>query len=255
MTKTVPHPTLPFTITFDSTRHTYRDDHAQIYTSGTAFVKSYFPPFDSASTAARVSARTGKPVHELLAEWSSKAQASSEFGTYVHAYAEALVLGLPRPAPRNDAERRAFAMVDSALSMLKQHYDILGAEQIIFDPLYLIAGQIDLPCRNKETGAITIIDWKTCEDITSDAYGQTGLAPIAHIPNSKVAHYELQTSLYGFILVDPGYSGYPSAGEPLELACIHLPHTGTEPVWRPMVYRRDEVAAMVEQHMRLPHVS
>jgi hypothetical protein len=52
------------------------------------------------------------------------------------------------------------------------------------------------------------------------------------------------------MLTDPDYSGYPSAGEPVEIALIHIPHIGDSPVWRPLAYDGRAVAAMVETHYK-----
>ena len=249
MTKTVQHPALPWTITYDDIPHTYRDNESRFYTSGTAFVKPFFPPFDAPAAAARVAARTGKTELEILAEWRAKGSATSATGNRVHAYAESLVMGTQPTEPATPRERQAYAMVDKALVGLRGHYELLGAEQIVFDPLYILAGMIDLPARNLKTGALAILDWKTCEDITNDNYGRTGLPPITCIPDSKQAHYMMQLSLYAWLMTDAD-SGYTEPGHPVELAMIHLPHIGLDPVWRPLPYQRDAIAAMVEVHER-----
>ena len=248
--KTTPHPTLPYTLTFDPVTHTYSDGtDAPPYTSATGFVHTLFPPFDAPAAARRIAARTGKTELEIMAEWTVKRDGSADAGSRAHAYAESLVLGTPAPAPETDADRRTFRIIDKALVMLRPHYEFLGAEQIVFDPLFRLAGTIDLPARNKATGALAILDWKTCEDITDDAYGRTALPPLAHIPDSKVAHYSLQLSLYAWILAHPDYSAYPTAGETVELALIHLPHVGHDPVWRPMIYRPDDITTAALAHV------
>jgi len=246
--KTTPHLSLPVTLTYDPGPHTYTDDAGLRYTSVTAFVHTLFPSFDATAAAARMARKTGRVQAEILAEWEAHRDASAAYGHRVHSYAESLVLGVSPPAPEDDADRRAFRIVDKALVGLDAQYEFLGAEQIVFDPLFGLAGTIDLPARNRTTGALAILDWKTCESITDDAYGRTALPPLAHVPDSKVQHYTLQLSAYAWMLADPVYSAYPSAGQPVEIALIHIPHIGVDPVWRPLIYRPGDVEAAAMDH-------
>ncbi len=252
MKKTVKHPSLPVTLTYDPEPHTYTDDVGAAYESVTTRVKRAFPQFDAQATAERIAVRENRLALDVLAEWRAKADSAAARGTLIHAYAESLVLGTPAPdipstmpeKTRQDA-RHAFKIVDTALCALQDAYELLGAEQMIFDPLFRLAGTIDLPARNRTTGALAILDWKTCESITDDAYGQRALPPLSHIPASKLAHYTLQLSLYAWMLTDPEYSAYPSAGEPVELALIHIPHIGDAPIWRPVPYWGQEIRAII----------
>lgn len=253
MTKTVQHPVFSTVITYDSVGHTYTDDSGRTYESVTARVKRQFPPFDEIATAERVATRENRLALDVLTEWRAKAKISADYGTLVHAYAESVMLGTPAPdipddfAPqtRQDA-LQAFKIVDRALCMLRDVYELLEPEQIVFDPLFTrLAGTIDLPARNKSTGALAILDWKTCESITDDAYGQRALSPISYVPASKLARYTLQLSIYAWMLVDSEYSSYPSVGEDVELALIHIPRKCEEPVWRPVPYWGKEIRAIV----------
>ena len=150
------------------------------------------------------------------------------------------------PAPTDEADARAFRIVDRALTALRHQYEFLGAEAMVFDPLYMLAGTIDLAARNRLTGALAILDWKTCESITADSYGKRALPPIDAVPDSKINHYALQLSTYAWLLTAPGWTAYPSEGMAVELAVIHVPHVGDDPVWRPVPYLADEVTRMVQ---------
>ena len=243
------HPTLPVTLTFDPASHTYRDDDNQLYQSVTALVKAAFPPFDAPEAAQRIAERDGRLALDVLAEWRANGKSACETGNRVHAYAEAVLLGLTVPTPVTDDEARRFEIVDKALAGLAgAGYRLIAVEQIVFDPLVMVAGQADIIMR-APSGALAILDWKTCEDITTDAYGRTALPPIAHVPDSKAHHYALQLSLYAWMLTAPGWTAYPTEGEPVELALIHCPHVGYDPVWRPMPYLADEVTAIMEARL------
>ena len=254
--KIIQHPTLPVTLTFDRKWHTYIDDEGTKYDSVSKRVKNQFPVFDARATAARIAARENRTVSDILAEWKAKGAAASTHGDLVHAYAESVLTMTPvpdippelPPKSRQDA-LCAFRMVDAAVGMLRASYAFLGVEQVVFDPLYAVAGSADMVARNKSTGALAIFDWKTCENITNDDYGQVALPPIAHIRNSKVSHYALQLSFFAWMLTDLDYSAYPSRGEPVELALIHLPHVGKDPVWRPVPYLGKEVSAICKANL------
>lgn len=246
-TKVVEHPQLPVRLTFRDADHSYTDDAGAVYESVTTVVKKAFPPFDEEAAAARVAEREKRLEIEILADWRVKRTMAATYGTKVHAYAEACINGVATPAAGNPQETRAFRLVDKALVMLAKVYEFLPPEQIVFDPLFKVAGTVDLPAVNRETGALAVLDWKTSEDITSDAWGRVALDPIRHVPDSKVHHYSLQLSIYAWILTDPEFSAYPSKGQPVEMALIHLPPVGSEPVWRPCVDLRKEAGMLMQR--------
>lgn len=242
MKKRASHPKLEgWDITFDSDDHSYRDSTGQVYVSGTSFIKKFFPAFDAQANAARVAARENRLEMEVIAEWNAKRDASAKYGTRVHEYAEAKILGTPTGLPSSPKEIVARRAVDAALHMLRDHYEILGAEAIVFDPLHKIAGTIDLPARNKQTGALAVLDWKTSEEISDKSYAMA-LPPIQYIPDSKRVRYGLQLSLYGFIQVD---TGYVAPRTPVETALIHIQPDNPDPVWIPLPYAPALIQALV----------
>ena len=246
--KTVSHPTLPWTVTFDPESHSYVDNENRAYVSGTALAASCFTPFDEDAAAAKVAADTGRLEFEIQAEWAKKRNDASAYGTKVHEYAEAIINGSTPHKPTTEPERRAFAIVDAAVKGLSAAYEFIASEQVIFDPLYRVAGMVDLIARNRRTGHLAILDWKTCESITTDSFGKKALPPLEHVPDSKYHHYAMQLSIYAWLLTSNGHSGYPTKGEPVELAMIHIPHVGTEPVWRPVPYLENEAGVAVLRH-------
>lgn len=242
MTKqlTATHPlSTQITITYDPLSWSYSDTLNARYMFATRFVKRFFPAFDAPAAAARVSARTGQPIPEIIAAWKAKGKASSLYGDHVHAYAAARIDDTITPAPASEQEQSAFRVVDAALDMLSSAYDFHGAEILVFDPVFLLAGYLDLAATNRETGAMTVVDWKTNEAISDDAWGRTALDPIASVPDSKLMHYAMDQSVYGSILE----SGYLAADQPLELALVHIPPGATEPEWIELPYLRAEVEA------------
>jgi hypothetical protein len=244
--KTEHHPLLPVSITFDAEAHSYIDDSGQVYKSVTTLVKDSFQPFDATAQAAEMARRTGKLEMEILMDWDRKRDAAAKHGTAVHYYAECLLNGTTSPTPQNAEQGRAFRIVDKALVALAETHDLLPPEQIVFDPLYQVAGTIDLPAINKRTGALAIFDWKNCDGITADAYRKVGLVPISDVPDSRLHRYSLQLSIYAWILTDPEMSAYPSKGQPAEMLLIHIPPVGEEPVLRPCVDLRRQVGRLMK---------
>jgi hypothetical protein len=114
-TSTAKHPTCPYTITFTEANHRYVDNEGRDYISGTSIVNSLFEPFDAPAVAERVAERDGTTALEVLAQWKAKGKAASEYGTRVHEYAEALILGKTPPKPTNTKQVCAFAVVDKAM--------------------------------------------------------------------------------------------------------------------------------------------
>ena len=76
------------------------------------------------------------------------------------------------------------------------------------------------------------------------------------MPDSKLAHYTMQLSTYGWMLTDPKFSAYAMfQGQPLELALIHIPHpaadllndTCSAPRWIQLAYWGDEVGLAMKK--------
>jgi hypothetical protein len=243
--KTADHPTLPFTITLND-RHVYADNEGSVYLSGTAFVKRFFKPFDSEHHASRIAARTGEDPARIAAAWAAKGKAAAEWGTLVHAHAEEVINGLEIADARNERERQAFSVVDKTIAALCETYDFIGAELIVFDPLYLLAGTIDLLAVNRETGELAIFDWKTCGKIEDVDYGKRGLPPIEHVNDSKIQHYRLQLALYDAIHDCLGAPSRPSA----TLALLHIPPGASGAAYVILDPARDEIEAMAEAWWR-----
>lgn len=233
------HPTADISITFTPATWEYRDSIGARYLFATRFASRWFPKFDDAAAAARTSAKTGRPVPEILAEWKAKGKAAGKYGDHIHAYAAARIANELCPVALSEAEERSFRGVDKALDMLSGAFDIYGAELLVFDPAFLLAGYLDVAAINRETGAMAVIDWKTNEELSDNAWGRTALPPIQHVPDSKLHHYALDQSVYGSILE----SGYLAEGQALELALVHIPPGATEPQWIDVPYLRSEVEA------------
>ena len=251
--KKVKHPVENVDLTFYPEEHVYMDDDGCRYTSGTTFVKEHFPEFDSSATAKRVAARENRLETEILSEWAHTAKEACDYGTLVHEYAEYRIhkiigsasLSEPASIPRAASEKEviAFAAVDKAIPMLQASYELWTPESIIFDPVFNLAGTMDIPGMNPKTGALFVGDWKTNKKLENESkYNQQGLKPIAHMSDCNLNHYALQLSLYAWMMVS---TGYVPKETPVELAILYLPPFSVDPVWQPLPYLKKEIDDMV----------
>ena len=244
-TSTAKHPALPWSITFtdSETEHSYIDNEGRDYISVTTLVHRFFPEFDSDYHSKRIAKREGRSQADVLAGWKLLADTACDYGTAVHYYGECIIKGLPLPKPANEKERFAFMAVDKALKGISKHYEFLGVEEIVFDPLYRVAGTIDLPCRHIATGRIAILDWKTNGSIDLiPRYGGFGHAPIAHLGDCNGNHYRMQFGTYAEVMRG---SGYVPEDTGFDNAIIYIPPMSPDPVWIPMPDAPKEAADVI----------
>ncbi len=202
--KVVYHPRTGERCTFYEDRHIYQLDNGYVFTSGTKFLHSVFPKFDSQGISKRVAEKQGKTQAEVLAEWNQ----AGVFGTNVHNYAEALLGDYPDiPEPLNVKEEDYFKTVKAVCDVFRQRYKILALELIVFSPQYGIAGMVDLLMTDGKS--IIIADWKTNKAVNRSNYfrgkDQKAYPPIAHFDNCNFNHYQFQLNLYQKLMLDEGY--------------------------------------------------
>lgn len=200
--------------------------------SVTRFVKHYFPEFDAPTIAARVAARDGRPVAEVLQEWEATGAAACLIGTRVHAIAEDAMCGrTPRHAPESDRERTLMGAAWQCVQDLRAAgWQLLAAEQPVFSDRLGLAGTIDLSARDPD-GRLVILDWKTNETIDATAkYGGKGLGPCAGLDDCHLIRYALQLQTYAAILQLDRW-----AAEPVGVLLLHVTPAGVVPVELPDV--------------------
>lgn len=77
-------------------------------------------------------------------------------------------------------------------------------ELLIYNDKFCIAGQADKVF--KEGIYVDIHDYKTCKEITKEPFmNETLLSPFTDIPNANYWLYEIQLSMYGWMLEQLGY--------------------------------------------------
>lgn len=230
------HPT-GLKIVFDEPSHTYTVGD-KVYVSATTHIHSLFPKFQSKKVAERYAAKNGRTTEDVLAEWDAIRDESCLFGTNVHLCGENTFLNKPVPTPRNEKEELYFEYIQQAVSDLYTMFDLVETEKIIFSPEHELAGTVDIIMKNKKTGDIAILDWKTNKEIKFyDKYNSTGLKYLSHLDNCNFIHYSLQLNMYKKMLMLNNY--FPGAS--YQLAIIHISETG------PKLYKIDDMDTELNQ--------
>ena len=214
------------------------------FVSVTTMLKKYFAPFDEKAMAEQVAAKRGVMAAQVMIEWQVNRDAACRFGTRTHEVCEDVLLGRPvRNRPENEKERATFEQGWRWATKAKERMKVVAVEQIVFHDALRIAGQIDFLMLDAY-GTYWVMDWKTNKEIKqANAYGKTGLGPVAHLPECELSKYALQLSVYELILRSEGYI---AKNAPVSRGLVHL--TETDGVFIPTPDMAREVADIMIDH-------
>lgn len=202
------HPSGKLQLTFTEDDHIYVDDFGIEYTSCTSLVHSAFEKFDALKVAASKSARTGIPANQYIAEWKAYGEERADLGTRTHENIEYQILGHygKMHQPVDDDERFRFRAAWHEVEQLRNVYECLEPEKLVFSPRFRVSGSIDLFAR-RHNGSYSIIDWKFIKKLKNTAFrDKTGIHfATRHLPDCNFYHYALQTNVYEQLLKVEGY--------------------------------------------------
>ena len=221
------HPDKKSFIIFKEKYHQYIDNLGVSYTSGTTFIKPFFPKFDMIAMSEKCATGdnpkyAGRNPEEIRAEWKAKGERGSSEGDNTHEYAEGIMAGWDTselPKPISERCMQLFKQVDKIAAWLKSKYQFIEAEKIVFSPHLGIAGMVDLIMLDPATQEILILDWKTNKEISTENFHQNALNLIEHLQDTAVSKYSLQLSLYQYIMIKENY--FPEA-KGYRRALIHI---------------------------------
>jgi hypothetical protein len=96
----------------------------------------------------------------------------------------------------------------------------------------------------KPDGTLAIYDWKRSEEIKTENRFQSGLGPVAHLPDTNYWHYSLQLNVYRYMIQK--HYGYTVS----ELALVILHPINSS--WRVLKlnFMDEEVAGMMAARAR-----
>ena len=219
-------------IFFEENTHKYftKNDPKKeiVYTSVTSYVSTFFKPFDAEAVANKIAKSRNTTPEALLKEWADISKEACVYGTRVHECCEDTLRGRSlRCVPQNEKEQKVFINAMDIARKLKQRFDIVGIEKLIFDEELRLAGTIDLLLKSKTAKDTYIIcDWKTNKEINTESkYGEHALYPIESLDDCETSHYGLQLGLYSHILKSGGYIPNNSI---VKKAIVHITQTGSD---------------------------
>lgn len=189
---------------FDPVAHTYTDAQGNRYKGGSSFAKQFTEPFPADPISGRMAAKAGVEQQSILDMWSLNGDASSSFGTAVHAALELrgkygelsqALKGTYESATSSNPTLRPIVekFFSGERAEIKAEYEALVA-----DPARLHAGLIDR-LEIFEDG-VKVTDFKTYKEPPENS-SEKILAPFTDlVPANKLGLAQLQLSFYSRIL-------------------------------------------------------
>jgi ATP-dependent exoDNAse (exonuclease V) beta subunit len=189
------------TLKFNSEKHEYKVGRTK-YVSVTTIIGEQFPKFDADEVAERVALKQKRSPASIKKEWADKGAEACRFGTKIHKWAEDILNKLELSREGTEKELAYLKSLEEFIPKFLKKYEIIEAEKMIFSPKYKIAGTIDLLARNKKTGKIHVLDWKTNKAIERENRWQKGKGKdeLSHLDSCNFNKYSLQLNLYQRLL-------------------------------------------------------
>lgn len=240
-------------IIFDEPTHTYtiKGSHAG-YISCTGFIHSFFGHFDPdaiiekmmRSPKWRESPYYGMAPAQIKKQWNDNGRSASEAGTEMHLAIEQYFNGAEHLIPSNILANREWSHFLAFWNRFKDEIEPYRTEWEVFVEEIKLAGSIDGIFRSKKDGSLLIYDWKRSKEIKMENNFQSGLGPLAHLPDCNYWHYSLQLNIYRYILENY----YGCVVSDMYLVILHP----NQQSYKRMRLNRmdDEVAAMIECRRR-----
>lgn len=194
-------------VIFDSIAHTYHDLQGNKFTGGSTFAAKYKSKFAGDIIAGKMANKNGVSAKEILDMWSLNAEASSTFGTSVHAalqlYGEYLELS---KAVKDGSDESALTSnpvlrpIVQAFFTEERIAEKAFYEEFVANAKEKTCGLIDRLV--SEDDGLWVEDFKTNADIEKS---ETISKPFKGVvPNTALGAYWLQLSFYARILIAAG---------------------------------------------------
>lgn len=195
-------------VIFDPIAHSYHDRDGRRYMGGSTFASKYKAPFAAEAIAQKMAAKNGVEASEILAMWKLNAEASSTFGTSVHAalqlYGEYLELS---KSVKNGSDESALTSnpvlrpIVQAFFTEERRQETAFYEEFTANSRELACGLIDRLVV-EDNGELIIEDYKSSATMDRP---ETILPPFKDtVPNTVLGGYFIQLSYYARILMAHG---------------------------------------------------
>ena len=190
---------------FDPVGHTYIDEKGTKYTSGSVYAGQFEHEFNKALILPRYAAKCN--VDESLIEemWTSKADASTTFGTALHQALETY----GKYKELCDLIGKDIGIHPTLIPIVEAFFKDRQDEQAVYEPF--VADARNLRCGFIDRLLITgekrciIEDYKTNADLYKKGTPANLKAPYHYLPNVPLSRYMIQLSFYKAIMEAAGW--------------------------------------------------
>ncbi len=246
-------------VSFDEASHTYTNMHNKRYTSATTLIGKYKQPFEKEKIATAYAKKHGNTAAYWIQQWEQKGADACAKGTKFHKKQELATLG-------TDAyiTETGVVPVQNMAVFTEPNIDYtqlpngVYTEMLLWNHYFEIAGQADKV--TIEDGYFDIDDYKTNKKIDMSSFKdwKTGRYkmmkyPVSHLMDCNFQHYEIQISIYAFMLEEMGL-------KPRNLMFHHHPPGSTpdsvqdEGIKYTLDYKKKEVLAMLIHYSGKPYL-
>lgn len=256
-------------VTFREEDHSYTSHLGEKYISATTLTGKFKNKFDPYAIAwngktliENYVKKYGETEEYWLERWDQNRDEACERGTNFHKAKEDYINGRGVVVFKNEVKfvKNASFVLEST-SNLADLEDGLYTELLLWDDAWKLAGQSDIVVITTEGGVryVDFDDHKTNKKIDTKSYrNKQGdykmmLSPLSHLMDCHLQHYELQMSIYAYMMERNGYV----------VRSLQFTHYGHEyfdellggmvtpdPVVYKLTYRKKEVLAMLNAHRK-----
>ena len=193
-------------ISLDEDTHTYKLSNSQtVFTSVTEFISSFFSKFDEKKIAEKLTyleKYKNKSVDDILNDWEQRRIRGSLVHKEIEKYINDMNTNHVHYQKYNLSHFDLKSQQGVKFLQKCKIYDnnLIFPEVKIFSEEIGLAGTIDLIIYNQPKNQISLIDWKTNVSIKKEGFKNGIKEPTSKITDSAFNKYELQLSMYKYIL-------------------------------------------------------
>lgn len=223
------HPKSGLELTFEPDWNSFKFNKTERLVSVSKILSKYFP-FDGDKIAAKLSTTQMRPADEIKADWLK----TVTLGANVNAHLKSILFE-NRPRSKVDQlhgdEEQYYPVAAKVGEIINNNYEVISEDVIVCSPELKLAGKIDLLCKSKHTGNVTILDISTTSSVLpSFRFGKFDSpcpenSPLSHLSNTRMSKFAVEVLLYGLMLKNEHYAkffGKEIDERPLEYGVIQI---------------------------------
>lgn len=244
-------------ISFEEKTHTYtintkKNKTDTSFTSVTTWIHSLFPRFNADKIIEKMQKSKnweenkyyGMTTDEIKSLWKKNGQEASKAGTQLHNDIESYYN--QHEVDNSSIEFKYFLDFenDRVKDPTNDTMSPYRTEWTIYDEELRLSGSVDMIYEYKDSGLLTIYDWKRCKDIKkSNEWEHCLIDELSYIPNTNYWHYALQLNTYREIIE----RNYNKTIDSLWLVCLHPDKAGYQKISVPLL--KNEMNILFQKRM------